>query len=163
MRIDVTAVRAWWAGRSLREQRLLGVLAVIAAGMLAWYGVLAPLRALEAAAAERLTLAVAASAQVEANARDIAGLEKAGVVRADRRPVEQLVLETAAAGGVAVSRQREEGGALTVWIDAVEPKALFAWLGALQDAHGLTAESVTVLKADDGALQAEATFAGATQ
>ena len=59
-------VIAWWEGRTRRERILLGIMAGLLAAVIAWYGVIAPIGAWRADAADRRAEASAALQSVEA-------------------------------------------------------------------------------------------------
>jgi general secretion pathway protein M len=150
---------AWWAGRSRREQLLLGVMAAIALVLVAWFGILQPLAKARRAAAERLSEAAATQAAVERGLAELAALRRAAPARPNRRPMARAVTESAAAAGVTLARaEPDPGGGLRVGIEAVAPAALFPWLAALQRDDGVAASHLTVVKADGGGLNVDATL-----
>jgi len=145
-----------WRARTARERQLLLLLALVAGGVLGWYGVVQPLRAAAAAAEAKHARAAADLIAVEAAAK---------VLAAAPRPaggVETLVTRTAGEAGLIVDRQRvERPGVVTVWINGAEPAALFPWLYGLQQKHGLSLHNMAATRDGQGALQVELVVGGA--
>ncbi len=146
--------RAWWLGRSDRERLMLGGLAVVLAALVAWYGVVTPLRR-------------AADVMADRRARAEAGLAlaKAALGPGGRRPaaaagpLAATVDASAAAAGIAIERRREDAdGRLTVWIASIEPQVLMQWLVTLRDGHGVTVAALSAAKTDRASLEVEIAF-----
>jgi general secretion pathway protein M len=141
---------AWWEGRTRRERVLLGVMAGLLAAVIAWYGVIAPIGAWKAGAAERRAEASADLQSVEADlARLNAAATEAPVGTGE--PIEPLLIRTAEAAGLTIDRQQAEAdGAQTAWLQAVPAQAVFGWIAQLEQAHGVTVSSITALKSPTG-------------
>lgn len=143
-------VIGWWEGRTQRERILLGVMAALLAAVIAWYGVIAPIGAWKADAAERRAEAAADLQSVEA---DLARLNTAASAApvGTGEPIEPLLIRTAEAAGLTIDRQQAEAdGAQTVWLQAVPPQAVFGWIAQLEQAHGVTVSNITALKSPSG-------------
>ena len=160
-RLD-TAI-AWWEGRTRRERILLGVMAALLAAVVAWYGVIAPIGAWKAGAADRRAEAAADLQSVEA---DLARLNAAATDApvGTGEPIEPLLIRTAEAAGLDIDRQQAEAdGAQTVWLQAVPPQVVFGWIAQLEQAHGVTVSNLTAPKSSSGlGLDVQVSFRSAT-
>lgn len=142
----------WWRARSAREQRLLAIMAVLAAFVLGWLLVVRPLADALDAAKARHGAALVTLAQ--ARAREAAGRGAAGAAPA--LPVDSLLGQAAGEAGFAGARIASQGPArATIAIDAARPQALFAWL-ALLERRGLVVERLRAQANSDRTLSAEA-------
>ncbi len=148
---------AFWNARTTRERVMLQGLAVVLAGLLLWFGVLAPLNAATAWSGARRQDAAADLASVEAAARRGGGRAAPAVSGGLAGTIDV----TAAAAGIVIERRRVEAdGRLTVWIAAVSPRILMQWIGGLHAAHGVSVVDLNAGKADSGALEVEVSFQG---
>lgn len=152
----------WWRGRTRREHIMLGVMGALIAGLVAWYGVIAPIGAWKDAAAGRRAEAAASLQSVEA---DLARLNAAAAETPSGtgEPIEPLLIRTAEAGGLVIDRQQAEAdGAQTVWLQAAPAQSVFAWIAQLEQAHGVVVSSITALKSPSGSgLDVQVSFRGA--
>ena len=127
----LAALRTWWQARDLRERRMLGLMCVLVAAFVAWYGIHIPLRHLGEHARGARDQAAARLAQVQTMA---SAIDQAGTAPG---ATPEQILAAASAAGIAVSQQRiEPGVGLVLDIEAVAPAVLFAWLDALRNQHG---------------------------
>ncbi|MFT4933700.1 MAG: general secretion pathway protein M [Pseudoalteromonas distincta] len=151
----------WWTGRSRREQILLGVMGALAAGLLLWFGVAAPLRGAAQDASTHLARALADEAVVDAAVTEVARLGEGSPARARSASVESLVAETAATAGLEVIRiePAAEGGGVQAVVSGPSTVVL-PWIAGLQADHAIAARHLTLLKGDVGELDVDATFVG---
>lgn len=156
-------VIAWWEGRTRRERILLGIMAGLLAAVIAWYGVIAPIGAWRADAADRRAEASAALQSVEA---DLARLNAAATdaPAGTGEPIEPLLIRTAEAAGVNIDRQQPEAdGAQTVWLQAVPSQTVFGWIAQLEQDHGVSVSNITALKSPTGSgLDVQVSFRSAS-
>ena len=149
--------KPWWRTRTLREQRLLLVMAGLALVVFAWLLVIRPLGDALSEARERYGAAVVALAEAKARAELIADLEQRDPVNPGA-PVDVIVANAAAEAGFPISRIEREGDAqATVVMDAVRPRAFFGWLSGLE-ARGLIVERLTATTNSDQTLAIQTTF-----
>lgn len=157
MTLDLAPLREAWAARTSRERVLLSVAAALLVGVLGWYGLVAPLgRAAEDAEADRRAAAERLTA-VETGAREIKALSRARSPSAAE--MEALVVQSAGEAGLTLDRRRAEADGVTVWMDAVPPTQLFAWLERLQ-ARQVRVAGLTAIRGAGGAVEAEVRLAG---
>jgi len=155
-----SAFPAWWETRSRRERRLLTLLAALVLAMGVWFGLIAPLRAAERAAAERHARAVERLAAVGAAAREAQALQAARGSTGGR-PLAAVVTQGALQAGVPIARQGlETGGGLTVGVDAADPGAFFRWIAVLARDHGVSVEALEMTRTPGGAVRARVVFGG---
>ena len=147
--------RAWWSGRSLREQRLLMVMGGLLAAVILWFGVVTPSLAWRAAAVERRSDAEADLALIEAGVARIAG----GASSMDATQVEAAARRAADAGGVNATFNPLDNG-VGFSINGATTAVLFGWLGTLQAEHGVEARTLTVSENADATLNAEGLLVG---
>ena len=148
----------WWRGREPRERAMLMVMAAMLAAFAWWYGLLGPLRALDAAAGARFQRAAADLRAVEAELAALPEGVSTGAAGPRGEGLQRWLLDSARAAGLAPSRHRVTGdGAVVIGFDRVPSAALFAWLGRLADAPGMAPSSLRVERSD-GQLRAEVGF-----
>lgn len=141
---------AWWEGRTRRERILLGLMAVLLAAVIAWYGVIAPIGAWKTDAAERRVEAASDLQSVEA---DIVRLNAAAsqAPAGTGEPIEPLLIRTAQTAGLSIDRQQAEAdGAQTVWLQSAPSQVVFGWIAELEQVHGVTVANITALKSPTG-------------
>jgi general secretion pathway protein M len=121
----------WWRDRSLREQRLLGLLGIIVAALLLWFAVVQPFRrAYDATIAARQN-----SARDLADVRAIAD-ELARMPPIDARqsagPLPAAARSAAESAGFTPSRVEIQDEIVILTIDAARPQPFFAWVAGLR-------------------------------
>lgn len=151
---------AWWTSRSRREQGLLALMGLLAAGLAVWFLLLAPLAAAAEAARGRLFQARADEAVVGALAADIAALAQASAPPARTTALDEAVQTTALAAGLDVSRLEQGEAGLQALVTG-PAQALAPWLLALQTEQGIQVVHLTLLKDEAGRVQADLTLAEA--
>jgi len=150
----------WWRLRSPREQRLLLVMAALAAIVFAWLLVIRPLGDRLSDARERHGRAVLALAAVRDQAEAIARLERGGPA-VPGIAVTDLVATAAREAGFADAAVTAEGpGSARVTIAAARAQAFFGWIADLQRRHGLVIDQLSVRTNSDATLAAELSVRG---
>ena len=155
----MTPLLAWFRGRSVREQRLLLALGVVAALVLLWLLVLRPLGDILGEARQRHTQALLARAEAQVQAKAIRSLEqRAGPPLSE--PLDVVIGRAASDAGFALTGiQPESGGpGVSVTIEAVKPQAFFAWLGQLEGSGGFLVTSLNATANADKTLAVQATI-----
>lgn len=144
------ALTDWLAGRTQRERWMLIGLAVVAGGILVFYGVVQPLNGWREAAAERRADAAEATrliAAAEARLRPGATSDPARLA--------EVAGPLAEAQGLAVELTPGEDGGLAFSAQQAPTAALFSWLAALESQHGIEAVAISVTENADATLQAQ--------
>ena len=155
----MTGLRAWFAGRSLREKRLLLVMAALAALTLIWAGIIRPVGDGLSSARERHADAVERLGETQAriDALHLASSHRpaplTGVLadavraRADAAGFVIASLDSAGAGRVKIGIQSVRPGALTAWLARSEAAGILVESATLTDNGDRTAGATLVLKA----------------
>lgn len=150
-------MKAWFEGRTAREQGLLAVLgaSLIVFGL--WFGVMRPAASARAKAEARHAQAASDAAVVS---RAVARLKDVGSGRENARPgapPADAAARVAAQTGLTLSRAEPDGAGGTQVSTTGTAGQIFPWLAALQSEYGVTAQHLTVIK-DGPALSAETTL-----
>lgn len=147
----MNALRAFWAGLSPRDQRVLKLGGIALAAILAWLLVWEPLRQARDAARVRVAAAVTDLATMRAAAPQLQALAggNAPAVR-DGRSLLALADATARASGVGEALLRVEpvaGGQVRVYFEGAGFDALVAWLEELETRQGVRVGDVSINRA----------------
>lgn len=149
----------WWEARTVREQRMLALMAVLLAAVLVWLAVIRPAVAWREAAAVDRARAEADLAWVQAGLRLVAPSTGAPRPVIDVDGFQPLVLRTAEAAGLTVTTGLDASGRLAFRIPDASSAALFGWLSALEREHGIAVVSLGVVENTDATLQVEGALA----
>jgi len=160
MKIDLSPATDWWAGRTERERLMLTVMLVLLGALVAWYGVIQPLRHGARSASEARAESAMRLEEARVMAREIEILQGRFGAPRSGEALEALVVKSAAENGVALDRRQADGAALTVWADAADPKTFLAWLALLQSRDGVAVTSLTALPGPGGRVQMQAALVG---
>lgn len=144
----------WWEARTVREQRMLAVMAVLLAAVFLWLAVVRPMLGWREQAAADRTGAEADLARVQVGLRLTAPAPAARPV-IDVEGFEPLVTRTAEAAGLGVTTGMDATGGLAFRIPAASSAALFGWMSALERDHGIAVVSLGVVENTDATLQVE--------
>ncbi len=145
----------WWRGRTIREQRLLTVMAALAALVLGWLLVVRPLGDALDAAKTRHGAAVVALGEARARA-DLR--QRSASAPPVALPIDRLIGQSASEAGFTGARITASGPArASVALDAARPQALFGWVAELER-RGLVVERLRAQANADRTLSAELTF-----
>jgi len=140
----------WWDGRTVRERRLLAVMAVLVAAVLAWLLIVRPVQAWQTGAADRRFEAEQTLAEIRAGLRIVAPPSAAAA--ASTEGLEPLVRRTAEAAGLTVATTMAPGGGLGIQMSQAPGRETFAWLAALEADHGFKVCSLGVMENADATL-----------
>ncbi|EZP51849.1 MULTISPECIES: type II secretion system protein GspM [Sphingomonas] len=145
----MTGMRAWFAGRSLRERRMILVMLALLAITLVWGGIILPVRDGLSSARERYG---------DAAVRFAATQDEIDLLRAAGRRVplsgtlaDTLRLRADAAGLTLASVDESGAGRVHATIQAAKPGALARWFGGLE-ASGILIESANWRDNQDGSV-----------
>lgn len=144
---------AWWGGRTLRERRMLMVMAGLLTAFAIWLGLVQPVLGWREAAADRAEAATATLAEVRAASALIGPLEPSA--GPPPQGLEPLIRRTAEAAGLDVVTVMSATGQLGFQLSSVGSGPLFAWLGALETDHRLRICSLGVTENADATLNVE--------
>ncbi len=141
----------WWRERSVREQRLLGAMLIVALPVLAWLLVVRPLTSAYAAADLRYAEAVARYGRIAAR---IGAIEAGGSAAAALAPggaaLDLVVAEAASQSGLTLDRNDAAGpDAVDVAIARATPAAAIAWLAGFEG-RGIVVADMRMANSADG-------------
>ena len=143
----------WWRMRSGRERHLTVLLAILALGLVAWYGIASPL----SLAAERSEIhrnrAAALLSEVERARAAIGGM----AIPTDTT-LDDVLMLSATEAGFQLENHGDNAREITVQGRSSNPARLFSWIEMLWKNHGLTVANLTAERETDGALRVEAVF-----
>lgn len=147
------AIRTWWGGLSLRERWLVGVAGALAAAVIGWLLVYAPLRTALADAQEAHGVAIDRQAAIAARVAEIRQRESGGnraSTPASSAAITLLLAQQAAEQGLTLSRNDPAGttGA-NIAVANVRAPLLATWLTRLEES-GLTVTDLTLRPNADG-------------
>lgn len=144
----------WWETRTIREQRMLTVMAVLVGAVFFWLAVVRPMLGWRDQAATDRVAAETDLAWVQAGLRLTTPIAVARPV-IDVDGFEPLVLRTAEAAGLEVTTGMDASGRLGFRTPNASSSALFGWMSVLERDHGITVVSLGVVENTDATLQAE--------
>jgi len=149
------ALRLWWTGLSLREQRMMLVMFALLAVTILWLGILWPVERALSSARERQAAAVIAHAQVAAKVDAVRDLRRAAPPRL-AGDLAAIVSQSAADVGFVLGTIEAQGSnKASLSIAAARPTAFFSWLHDLE-ARGIVPETVRARANSDRTLNIEA-------
>ncbi len=128
----MTALRLWFAGRSLRERRLLLVAAALAAVTLLWGAVLRPLGDALAAATERQTDAAVRLADTRAQVAALRRIDRVRGVAPVVALADTVRAEAAEAGFTLAALDPDGADRVRVAIASAKGGAVVGWLARLE-------------------------------
>lgn len=148
---------AWWRERSLREQRLLLVMAALLAITVLWLGIYRPIQAALSQGRERHQEAVVRLAEIRDRAEVLRGLS------GTRSPalagsLAEVVTRSANNAGFANAAVAPQGDRrVFVSVPAARPGPLLAWIASLE-AQGIVVERFVARANTDPSLTVDATL-----
>jgi general secretion pathway protein M len=137
----MTSLRSWFDGRSLRERRLLLVMAALAALTLVWAGVIRPVGDALASARARHADAVIRLGETQARVEAVRLAQRSGPAVTGASLVDEVRARAADAGFTLTSIDADGPDRVRVAVQAARPGALTGWLARLE-ARGLLVDSV---------------------
>jgi general secretion pathway protein M len=139
----MSALRAWWAGLSDREQRMLMLMLAMAGGVFLWLGIWRPIRAGIEAGRARYAIALDTNASVRAKLATLNAQPKPPK-GGSSGPIDQIVAQSAAETGLTLDRSAAQGqGRIAITIGSARAGALLTWLSGLE-ARGITVETMSM-------------------
>ncbi|WP_265587564.1 type II secretion system protein GspM [Sphingomicrobium arenosum] len=150
----------WYRARSRREQVMLGVMALIAVPILAWFLFIAPALGWHDGARDHYLEASERYGRTRLLAEDLDGGNGAGTSRIDQ-PVGDYVAASAAQAGFALTSNVTSGDDRTqVTIAQARADAVLAWIGQLT-AAGVAIEAMRLTDNGEGGVEVDLVLARA--
>lgn len=148
--------RAWFDGRTVREQRMLGLMVLVFVLCAVWLLIVQPLWAWKSEAAERRVQAETDLAFVQ---RQVGALPKAATTPSDGPAIEPLAVQAAQTAGLTIATGMDATGTFGFTAANVSSAALFGWLAELKTKHGIDAVRLDIVENADATLTAEGALA----
>lgn len=146
----IASLTRWWQALSLREQRLVGVAALLAAAVLLWL-ILRPLVGYLGGLSEEHKLAVERAARVEAKAALVKGAATPAASSISGS-LDQWLAVSAGDTGLTLDRNEARGdGAATLAIASARAPAVIGWMAQLE-AQGLVIDRLIISPGTDGSV-----------
>ena len=153
------AFKLWWAGLSLREQRMLLVMFALLAICILWLGIIRPVDNALSDARERHGRAVIQNAQVAAKVEAVRDLRRA-VPPPLEADVATIVSQSASEVGFVLGKIESQGREkASLSIASARPTAFFGWLQDLER-RGIFPETLRTRANSDRTLNIEAVLRG---
>lgn len=150
-------LRQAWDGRTLREQRMLAVMAVLLLAAAAWLGVVRPLSSWRDDAARDRARAEAELVEIRQSLARSPAAPQASP-SADAQGLEPVLRQAAEAAGLEITTGMDVSGRLGFNAPHADSAAVFGWLAALKATHGLEPASLSVVENADATLQVNGAF-----
>jgi len=152
------AARNWFIALSRREQILLGIAAVLALGVIGFFGIYRPLYDLATDAKRSFYEATMQAGRIEAKAQALS-------MPANRRPAEAiaalnllLASEAAERGFTLDSNQAQGSNRAEIAIGSARSPAFLSWLADLER-RGVVPETLVIRRMDNGTVSVSARLA----
>ncbi len=147
----------WYEGRSLREKRLLLVMAALAVLTIIWAGIIRPVNDGLSSARSRHASAVIALAETDMRLAALKTLQQNRPAPLDG-PLDVVMRARAAEAGFALGNVTAEGSdRVQLSIPSAKPGALFAWIALLED-NGILIDQLTTANNGDRTVSAQITL-----
>lgn len=134
----LTRFNGWWSGLSTRERGMLGVLAVLLAGLVMVYGVIKPLQSARAEALSDIRTYETLTARIRA-----AGTLGAPAAPRRQGPPAQVASDSATSFGLVVQPEAIPGGVRATIADGTYD-SLMAWLADLSATSDLRVRRLSI-------------------
>jgi len=149
--------RLWFAERSLREKRLLIVMAVLLVLTLVWAAIIRPVSDGLSSARERHADAVIRLAETQARVKAVAALQQQHPAPI-AAPLDTIIRDRANEAGFALASVAADGpNRVQISIATARPGALFGWIAQLESA-GILVESLATSDNGDKTVSAQMTL-----
>jgi len=146
-----------WSGLTLRERRMLLIMAVLLLVTIVWLGLVRPVLTWRTAAEDRAAAAAVTLAEVRAATASLVPVTAAAPTPAEG--LETLIRRTSKAEGLEVVTDMSASDRLGFKLSRVRSGTLFVWLSGLETDHHLTLCSLAVVRNADATLNVEGSLA----
>ncbi len=155
----MSGLRTWFAGRALREKRLILVMLALLAITILWAGLIRPVRDGLSSARERHADAAIRLGQTLNEVDAVKSAQRAGITPV-AGPLADAVRARADEAGFTLATLDQDGpDRVKVSIANARPGALLGWIAGLEDA-GILVESTSLTPNGDQTVAAQLTLRG---
>lgn len=153
----IANLKSWFDGRSLREKRLLLVMAALAVLTIVWGGIIRPVSDALSSARERYAGAVVRLGDTEARVATVQALQQ-NRPPALAGPLDGLVRARADAAGFPLAAANPlANDRVQIAINSARPAALLAWIADLEEA-GILVDAMNVTNNGDRTVAVQMTL-----
>ena len=132
-----------WAGRSRREQWMLGVMFALLGATFLWFGLVVPIDRAQHASRQAMLDAADRNAAMRAAAAQLKSLPPTPPGSGAAGSIDQFVGQSAGEAGLTLERAQAQGSdRMEIAIASVRPVALFSWIAALEQ-QGVRIETMS--------------------
>ena len=155
----MSALRTWFAGRALREKRLILVMLALLAVTIVWAGLIRPVRDGLSSARERHADAVIRLGQTLNEVGAVKSAQRAGIQQISG-PLADTVRAKADEAGFTLATLDQDGpDRVKISIGNARPGALLGWIAGLEQA-GILVEATSLTPNGDQTVAAQMTLRG---
>ncbi|WP_066777951.1 type II secretion system protein GspM [Sphingomonas sp. CCH5-D11] len=154
----MTALLTWFRGRSVREQRLLVVMAALFVITLVFAGIVRPVRDGLESTRQRHASAEVRLGEVKAQVAQVKAIQR-GRPRTPEGALADAVRARADESGFVLANLEPDGDRIRIGIATARPGPLLSWIAGLE-ADGLLVDASTITGNGDGTVAATLTLKG---
>lgn len=134
----------WWNTREPREQLLISISCVLTLGVILYQFLYAPSVEFREQSARRYSAQASTHMDVVQTLRTYENSPRQ-MNAVSSGPVQGIVSDSSGIFGISISRiEPTENGDLTLWIEEIDPRALYAWLTDLEVNHGIFVNKASI-------------------
>ncbi|SHO58366.1 type II secretion system protein M [Vibrio quintilis] len=137
MNLWVSRCQSWWKSLSLREQKLVLIIAVAAVVVFVYAGLIQPLQQQRAMAVNKLNTEQNLYNWVVSQANKVVDLRGQGGLVASDKPLNQLITNSTRQFGIRLIRIQPMSQSFQVWIEPLSFNQFVDWLVFLQEKYGI--------------------------
>lgn len=153
----MSALRTWFAGRTVRERRLILVMLGLAAVTLVWGAIILPVRDGLSSSRARYTDAVVRLGEAQAAVVRMKAIQRRGATPLAGALADVVRASADGAGLVLASVDAEASDRVRAGVASARAGALTAWIAQLE-ASGVLVDALTVAANGDGSVNAQMTL-----
>tara|TARA_R110001583_G_scaffold3812_7_gene23304 strand:+ start:11933 stop:12418 length:486 start_codon:yes stop_codon:yes gene_type:complete len=147
--MNLSAIKVWWQGLNLREQRLVLVMGSAFSIFLLYSLVWQPLNDNLANTKKRLASRQALLTWVVDNTARYQSIQSTGSNEQSSGSLSSIINRTANQQQLTITRMQPQGEMLQVWLDSAPFTQLLFWLENLANNEGLQVQAIDLTKGDN--------------
>tara|TARA_R110001592_G_scaffold7317_2_gene41095 strand:+ start:10501 stop:10986 length:486 start_codon:yes stop_codon:yes gene_type:complete len=147
--MNLSAIKVWWQGLNLREQRLVLVMGSAFSIFLLYSLVWQPLNDNLANTKKRLASRQALLTWVVDNTARYQSIQSTGSNKQSSGSLSSIINRTANQQQLTITRMQPQGEMLQVWLDSAPFTQLLFWLENLANNEGLQVQAIDLTKGDN--------------
>lgn len=147
--MNTAAIKTWWQGLNMREQRLVLVMGIGATAFLVYSLLWVPLNENLANTQKRLESRQALLSWVAENTARYQRAKSTTGTSKSQGSLSSIVNRTASGQQLTITRMQPQGEALQVWLDSAPFTQLLFWLEQLANEEGLQVQAIDLSKGEN--------------